>query len=219
MRLWKRKDDPRSVELKKAIAGSLSPDITEQEARYFTTSCVLRAGALANLARLLPMQPGRIVEHGCALGLMSLRLMREFPQLFAEAHGSEIKSSYIESGRALWKKFFGDERLLYQKRLAENFAYPKDVSLILFAQVLVKMPEPVRKAAIERAMAVLNPGGFLIVNEVIGDLGGFAGYEIDAAELKELLPGARIYTPRDGFLAADKDKWQSDTFFIHQKPL
>ncbi|MBV9541100.1 MAG: hypothetical protein JO167_07510, partial [Alphaproteobacteria bacterium] len=75
------------------------------------------------------------------------------------------------------------------------------------------------KTAVGKAIDALNPGGLLIVNEIIGELGNFAGYETSAAELKQLLPGAKVYNPRDGFFTADKDDWQSDTFFVHRKPL
>jgi S-adenosylmethionine-diacylgycerolhomoserine-N-methlytransferase len=112
----------------------------------------------------LALRPGaRICEVGCGTGRNLVALARRYPQ--AEIYGIDASEEMLKTARAQVPQRWRDGRIHLRRCLAEEldprgtFGLSEPFDAVLFSYTLSMIPA--WRRAVERAVAVLRPGGVL----------------------------------------------------------
>jgi hypothetical protein len=133
-----------------------------------------------------------LVDHGAGIGMVPLSANFACDNIIRRVVCSEIRHDFVIIGSSLWKVLGCEGVLEYQECSAVDFAYPDEVSVVLFAQMLFRIPPEHRQAVIASAWQALAPGGLLIINELMDrDQSTASSPIVTSRELLGYLPSAR----------------------------
>lgn len=185
------------------------PVLERKELAYFLFSSSRRAQvALRAIDQLLPAgEISCFVDHGAGLAIVPLCLHFQRKKGIARVVCSEIKHDFVVLGRQLWTALGCENRLEYQEGSAIDLRYPGSVTVVLFAQMLYRLPADKRRDAILAAWLALKPGGLLLINELLDREPRLTTLApLTSREMLELLPKARdrwLYWGSSGVKALD----------------
>lgn len=168
--------------------------LDRKELSYFMFSSSQRSQVMKRIVdRFLGAQDiPCFVDHGAGIGMVPLCTHFACSNAIKHVVCSEVKHDYVIIGTNLWQSLGFESLLEYQECSATKFAYPAEVSIVLFAQMLYRIPPQQRHAVIASAWQALAPGGLLIINELMDrDQSTATNPLLTSRELLGYLPAAR----------------------------
>ena len=139
------------------------------------------------------------VDHGAGISFVPLILSNIVN--IESVICTEIETKYIDSGMDLWSSLGIGNKINFNRCSVVDFAYPEntEVSVVLFAQMLYRIPPEHRFSVLQKAIDALEPGGLLVINEIMNrpDLDKRYGTPlVRSQELLEYLHGHSVYVVR-----------------------
>lgn len=212
-------------------AGKHSNVLSKKEFLYFLCSSSQRSRLLTHIVRdMCGDSPVRcMVDHGAGIGMLALCTKESQQVELRQVECSEIDVKYVEQGLALWSAAGQSAAIHYQNCSAVDFVYPENVSVVFFGQMFFRIPRDRRQSLLDAAWVALEPGGLLIVNELMNRQDANASQDLlSSNELISYLPvtaDKRVYTgvnaPTKLTLdeANDEVFRNSDNFVVARKPV
>ncbi len=185
------------------------PVLERKELAYFLFSSSRRAQvALRAIDQLLPAEEiSCVVDHGAGLAIVPLCLHFQRKKGITRVVCSETKHDFVVLGQQLWTALGCENRLEYQEGSAIDLRYPELATVVLFAQMLYRLPADKRRDAILAAWRALKPGGLLLINELLDRKQSVTTLApLTSREILEILPKARdrwLYWGGSGITALD----------------
>jgi len=180
-----------------ASALPMAPPRTADRSRYDRIAkgyeALLRLGSAGRIERLYaavaealdPLPGGTLVELGCGPATVTPHLLPKLGPAGAIV-GVDLSEGMLAEARRKAERL-GWRNARFERADARDYAPPAPVQAVVFSLSLSTMPEPER--CLERALAMLAPGGQLVVLDSIPEPGRPLANAI--VRLKAPLVGAR----------------------------
>jgi len=236
-RMLKKRNEPHWRAAMEVFLGSLrlenaNPNFSPAEYVYLFHGGARRGfGATRAAASALDgMRNGSVVEHGAALGMVSMFWLLLEPRL-SRSTAVEIAPKYSEPGHAAARAILPRSKSFeHRNGSIEAFSYETRPDVVTFVHSLYRLARPDRAAAVARAWEALAPGGILLINETIQTAGSqdakLTQTNLGFAEMIELfapLGRPALYVPSDLWAqpaelqTADPGRWSADHVIIMKK--
>ena len=135
---------------------------------------------MAFIEEFLPEKPIKILDAGCAGGLIALDLAAQGHQVT----GVDLSNDLIEQARI--KANEKDLNIQWISDSLESFTPQDNFDMVICSEVLEHIAEPMK--VLSRLTSFLNPGGILIISTINRTLLGFLTAIVGAEYILNLVP-------------------------------
>ncbi|HSZ75477.1 MAG TPA: hypothetical protein VK779_11705 [Rhizomicrobium sp.] len=193
--------------LREMARTSAQTRISLKQLSYFFASGSQRAYAIATVLNHIAHRPiKRMSDVGTGVGMIPWLLRTDFPEI-SHFELFEPEPKFHPALDLLWTQRDPAHSYTLTRARAEQADFGTGNDLIIFCQCSYLVAREERPAVLKRAWGSLNPGGVLLVNEVMKNASVFGTSHpdlIDRNEMMAIMPGNhRIFLKQSGWKKAE----------------
>jgi len=178
-----------------------------EQLSYVFASGAHRARAIATALRHVKHRPiRRMIDTGTAVGMIPWLLQADLPEL-RQFTLFEPEQKFHAALDLLWAHRDTARSYSIANASAEQADFGGGADLIMFCQCVHLIAPDERRAVLERAWRALNPGGVLLINEIVKDntsSGPARSNVMPRDEMIAIMPGDhRVFSRKTGWRRPD----------------